>query len=298
MVLTRPASPTRGLRILVTGSRGFLGQELWPRLYTVAQEVRALDGDVRQIDTLTDRYDVVCHLAGMTSLRSGQNLVTLFEVNVGGTLAVLRYCHRTGARCVFASSSAVYAPTLQAIPLKESAHLDPPMLYGVSKLMAEQLCRYYAEHYGVSTRILRIFNPYGPHQSEPFVVSYALQRLMAQQPVFLRTPDAARDMVYVTDVAHAFLLASSTAFTGVHIMNLGTGRGLRVRELVERLAGCLGVPARIELTADADTTSSAVIGDGGVARAALSWEAQISLEQGLELTVDAFRSRPAVAPTS
>lgn len=198
---------------------------------------------------------------------------------------------------MLASSASVYAPTCEAIRLGEQAVVNPPAHHGMSKLAAEELCRYYGTHHGVKTTILRLFNVYGPGQPETFLLPYAIRQLVAQEPVVLQMPEAVRDWLYVSDAARAFVLACMAPPSGVQVFNVGTGQGVCVRTVVERLTQSLGVAARIELPPEGSRPTDAVIADPSAIDAALAWQAHVLLEQGLQLTANASVRKPASTPS-
>ena len=273
---SRPRAP----RVLVTGAGGFLGRHVVRQLRQHRVPVAVYAGDVRQMGAYRRRFDVVCHLAGITKMDARYSLQDLYDVNVNGTLAVLDYCQRTEARCVLASSSAVYRPAANPrAVLDEEAMAEPVSPYGVSKLVAEGLCRYGAEHRGVSVMVLRIFNPYGPAQPPEFLMPYVLQQVVRGEPVVLRTPNAVRDFVYVADASQAIAQACTVVGERYLVLNIGSGVGISVRELVGRLAAHLEVRAVIR-EPDASPEDS-VVADIRRAVRRLPWRPVTTLAQGV-----------------
>jgi len=270
----------RRAAVLVTGGRGLLGAQVCRQLDGAAGRVQLLQQDVRELETLTQRFDIVCHLAGITKVDAGHDARALCDVNVTGTLAVLEYCRSSGARCVLASSAAVYRPAAGGARLAEASPLGPGPVYGISKMVAEDCCRYYAKRHGVPTTVLRIFNLYGPGQDPDFLVPYVIQQLVRLEPVVLRTPNAVRDFVYVADVADAIVHACAYEPSPFAVFNVGSGSGLAVRELVERAAAQLGVEPQVA-TQGPVPAGDAVVADCRAVEAALGWTAQTGIEEGL-----------------
>src|SRR5215470_12786524 len=132
-------------RALVTGANGFIGRQVMAILRMRLPAVRAFAGDVREMATHDERADVVVHLAAFVRHDQFAEAPRYgYDVNVLGTQSVLEYCRRVGARCVLASTSAVYG-TAASAALLESAPPEPLSAYAISKWLAERLCERYAQ---------------------------------------------------------------------------------------------------------------------------------------------------------
>lgn len=280
-------------RILVTGGNGFLGKHLVPQIESVCNCVHLYQEDIRGIDNFKQKYDIVCHLAALTKADSGQQ-VLLFDVNVNGTLAVMEYCRRMDARCVFASSSAVYEPTAEMSPLDENSSIQPVSLYGVSKMLAEDTCRHYAENFGVSVTALRIFNIYGQGQKRPFLIPYCLEQISKDEPIILNSPNAVRDFVYCTDAVRAFILACGYEHRTFLALNVGTGSPTRVRDLVENMALCVKSKLKVEQAEINNSQTDYVVANVGNISKVLNWMPQVSITDGLSLLVKAGIEKASV----
>ncbi|MFH0771918.1 MAG: NAD(P)-dependent oxidoreductase [Candidatus Omnitrophota bacterium] len=270
-------------RILVTGGQGFLGRHLCARLKELCKEVYLYDNDVRRINGFFKRYDIVCHLAGVTKAESDMEARLLFDVNVNGVLSVMRYCQEKSSRCIFASSSAVYRTTASDKPLIETSLREPATLYGLSKAMGEDICRYHALNYGVSTTAFRIFNMYGPGQKEPFLIPYVINRLSKNKPIILKAPAAVRDFIYVTDVVTAFIFSCAHEHSGFKVLNLGTGKGISVREMAERVALRMGIKSRVEKHNSRNIKKDLAIADIKNMLKYAHFRPKISIDEGLML---------------
>ncbi len=214
--LTRPVasllSVRSGLRVLVTGSTGFLGRAVATRLardHDVRAFTRSHGGDVLDIDAFeraASECDAIVHLAG----KSRGSLFEVFQNNVTGTLNAAEVAKRTNASLVFASSAAAY---------------DPSTPYGASKALAERMLETYAREADVATAILRIFNPFGEGDSKGVIARYL------QEDTVRVHGDFVRDFVHVDDVANA--IALSLRPEGCFKSDVGSGRGTRIRDLAK-----------------------------------------------------------------
>lgn len=196
--------------------------------------------------------DVVVHLAARAGVRPSIEDPLLYSaVNVDGTAAVLELTRRMGAtRFVFASSSSVYGNSPR-VPLAETDPADEPISpYAATKRSGELLCHTYHHLHGLSVVCLRLFTVYGPRQ-RPDMAIHRFARLMASDapiPMY-GAGDTERDYTYVEDVVQGF--EGAIGYTGAHpgtfeIVNLGGGRQVRLRRLIELLAEALGTSPQIE----------------------------------------------------
>lgn len=302
-------------RVLVTGGAGFIGSHLVEAALRTGRRVRVLDdlstGDKRRVpdDAELVEGDVadpaavhhalegvteVAHLAAHRAVpRSLVDPLATDRANTAGTLAVLEAArHHDVRRVVLTSSSSVYGAAA-ALPTPETAAPQPRSPYAVSKLAGEHYGRVYADLFGLSTVSLRLFNVYGPGQSPDGPYAQLVPRFLdalrtGQTPMIDGDGAQSRDLVYVADVAAAFLAALDSDAAGV--VNIGTGRAVSVLDVLDALRRATGV------TADAHPAQHGPPRPGDVphtcadvTRAAdqLGWRAEVDLEEGLRRTAEA-----------
>lgn len=276
----QPQGPT--LRVLITGSKGFIGQHLKAFLRGKVQKIILWEHDVGELTRYKEPAEVVIHLAGASRFEQFiEAPYRCYEVNVVGTLAVLNYCKRVGARCVLASTSGVYVSRKDGAPVSEGSPVGPSLPYGISKLLAENLCREHAENFGVSSIVLRLFNVYGPGQHKSFLVAQIIDALVHRQPIVLRMPEALRDFVYVHDVVEAFLRAACSGYGGFKVFNIGSGIAIGVRDMVSIAERVFGPAVSIESGISRPGELSAAIADITTARKELGWIPKYDLESGM-----------------
>lgn len=280
-----PWGKLQNKRVLVTGSNGFLGEPLSYQLRLFCKEIHLYNNDIREISGFRKGYDIVFHLAALNKLPVGGDSGLMLDVNTAGTLAVMQYCRRNGAKCVFASSSAVYEPLKDKHRLKESSRLKPVSLYGISKKMAEDYCKAYARKYGFPVIALRIFNMYGQGQDEAFLIPYLARQLFRRRRVSLEAPQAVRDFIYIDDVIEAFILAGNFKHSGFLALNVGTGIGVSVYNIAKKISSFLGAKEKIVLKADDGSLGDYVIADTRNICNLLNWKPRVAITQGLKLTI-------------
>ncbi|MCL6564013.1 MAG: NAD-dependent epimerase/dehydratase family protein [Firmicutes bacterium] len=258
------------MRCCVTGGAGFIGSHVVERLVAEGHQVvvvddlstgraewvvppaRLVEGDVLDPAGWAEQVgpvDVVLHLAAQVSVAAGEAHPSRdARINLEGTLAILEWALRAGAREVrFASSAAVYGDPSR-LPLREDDAAAPLSFYGIHKLAAEWGVRRFAERHGMSAVVLRLANVYGPRQradGEGGVVAIFADALAhGRTPTVYGDGLQTRDFIYVADVARAFAWRLLAEPSQVAVLNVSTGIALSIRELWERLTQIAGVDAK------------------------------------------------------
>lgn len=159
------------MKILLTGSNGFVGKNMHTELVKRGHEVTPLsrtEHDIRKSYENYEKYDVIVHVAANSSAKSCiENPESAIFDNIVGTYNMLEYARKTGAMFVFFSSCEVYGEcdenTTEEQPLRSFN------MYGASKVSCEHMCQAYNHSYGTRCIIFRLLHTYGPHcQKERF----------------------------------------------------------------------------------------------------------------------------------
>ncbi len=299
--------------ILVTGGAGFIGSHTVDRLVAGGASVTVLDdfssgreanlvgaqttgqvrlmrGDVRRQKDVAQAMKgctAVVHLAAISSVSASvEDPALVMDINTVGTAHVLKEAQRAGVpRVVFASSAAVYGDP-DALPIAEQAALRPLSPYAASKVAGEMLCRAAAATGGQTSVALRFFNVYGPRQDpkSPYcgVITAFAGRLQAHEPLVVHGQgDQVRDFVHVSDVARAVGLALKTPLEGFASLNIGSGQGVTVKELAERMAALGEGPPGVVQGPPRAGDVKASLADISRAAQQLGFRPSVSLEEGL-----------------
>jgi nucleoside-diphosphate-sugar epimerase len=144
--------------------------------------IELVEGDIRSyhiVREAVEDVDVILHQAAIPSVqRSIEDPITTNEVNVGGTLNILKAAHDAKVkRVVYASSSSVYGDS-ERLPKDEQMIPNPISPYAVSKLAAEMYCKIFSKVYGLETISLRYFNVFGPRQDPNSQYSAVIPRFI------------------------------------------------------------------------------------------------------------------------
>lgn len=286
--------------VLVTGATGFIGRSVCRGLLAAGFEVlagtrgeasdvepgcRPVCVDVRSGESVLEavaRCHVVVHLAGIVGNRPvDDDIAAAVDVNVGGTLNVLEAARVHGRPVVFASVGNVGDGTP----------------YAITKSTAERFCAMYARELGVRALSLRIFNVYGPGQSALTgkLVPVAVARALAGGDLECHG-DGSRveDFVYVDDVARAVvdcvreLLGGAPSFGP---RDVGTGIGLSVREVLDRVVAVTASSSRVVTTPARVGALSAPLVASGAGRMPLG--PCVDFDAGLARVADAERRSPS-----
>lgn len=306
-----------GKRILVTGGAGFIGSHIAERLcedndVVVYDDLSAgresnlsgfdgkidfVRGDVRDSDALGDAVrgvDIAYHCAAKVSVpESLEDPIGTSKVNIGGTLRLLWESKKAGVeRVIFPSSAAVYGSSPE-IPKREDMRTDADSPYAASKIVGEQYCRLFTKIYDLPTVILRCFNIYGPRQdvSSPYasvIPRFVTAIVGGERPQVFGDGKQTRDFIYVEDVVDVFALAATATGVEGEIINVASGEGTSVLELLDQLSEITGEKPEPELLPERPGEVKHSLADVSRAGSKLRFAPHVGLEEGLRRTVDYF----------
>jgi UDP-glucose 4-epimerase len=279
--------------------------EVLNRLQTLGGQVpvfeRANVCDASAVQAILSRHriDACVHFAAFKAVGdSSAQPLAYYANNLGGLLTVCRALQQHGARrFVFSSSATVYGKP-EHLPLREDATLSATNPYGQTKLMGEQILRDLGHSDSTwQTACLRYFNPVGAHESGligedprgtpnnlmPYVAQVAVGR-RAELSVYgddYPTPDGTgvRDYIHVVDLAEGHVAALQRIFDhpGSYTVNLGTGRGCSVLDVVAAFAEASGRPVPYKVLGRRPGDVAACWADPTLARELLGWSARLDL---------------------
>lgn len=309
------------MRVLVSGGAGFIGSHLCERLLEQGNEVVCVDnyftGRLKNIEHLRKnprfeaiRHDVtepilleveqIYHLACPASPVHYQfNPVKTIKTSVMGTINMLGLAKRVRARILLASTSEVYGDPLQH-PQQESywGNVNPIGIrscYDEGKRVAETLMMDYHRQNKVDSKIVRIFNTYGPRMlfDDGRVVSNFIVQALRGEPLTIYGEGLqTRSFCFVDDLVEGFMAMMKTPdFVGP--VNLGNPNEITVRQLADKVIEMVGSESEIvKMPLPADDPARRQP-DIALARAKLKWEPKIALADGLARTIADFKERLA-----
>ncbi|WP_273277822.1 SDR family oxidoreductase [Methanothrix soehngenii] len=310
-------------KIVITGGAGFIGSHIAEALvedhevvivdnlddyYSPTLKQRNLDcimekgdldfvqGDITDLDLLRnvidDTVDYVFHEAAQAGVRiSVEDPFKPNNVNVLGTLNVLKASLDAGVRRVInASSSSVYGK-VQYLPFDEAHPTMPVSPYGVSKLAAEHYCRVFYEVYGLPTVSLRYFTVYGPRMRPDLAISIFTRKMHASEPITVfGDGEQTRDFTYIDDIVRANLKLLGTDAADGYAMNIGGGQKITVNDLIAHLRKITGSTSEVMHSNKQKGDAEHTLADVGRAKELVEYSSEVSIGEGLDRFVEWHRS--------
>ncbi len=309
-------------RVLVTGGAGFIGSHLCDRLLAQGHEVLCVDNfysssrvnvehlvahprfELMRHDVTFPLYvevDEIYHLACPASpIHYQRDPVQTTKTSVHGSINVLGLAKRTKARILLASTSEVYGdPTVH--PQREDYWgnvnpIGPRSCYDEGKRCAETLFMDYRRQHGMDTKIVRIFNTYGPRMApdDGRVVSNFIMQALAGEPLTVYgSGEQTRSFCYVDDLVDGLLAMMQTPPDVSGPVNLGNPEEVAMRDLAAKVAAIVGVDQAITHEPLPVDDPMQRMPDTSLAERLLGWSAQVPLDKGLEQTVNWFQEHYA-----
>jgi UDP-glucose 4-epimerase len=307
---------------LITGIGGFIGSSLARELLQRGEQVRGVDNfstgkrenladiqkqiDFREADILDFEAmksacagaDYVLHQAAIPSVpKSVLDPIASNRANVDGTVNVLVAARDAKVkRVIYAASSSAYGDT-PTLPKHESMAPDPISPYAVAKLASEHYMISFYRCYGLETVALRYFNVFGPRQdpSSPYsgvLAKFITHMLSGQQPTIFGDGEQSRDFTYIDNVVEGNLLACKAPAAQVagKMFNLATGRRVTLNETFKALRKLTCYSGSPIYAAERGGDIKHSLADISLAETNLGYKPKVSFEEGLQKTVDWYRS--------
>jgi dTDP-glucose 4,6-dehydratase len=306
-------------RVVITGAAGFIGSHLAETLldrdYSVIGIDNLLTGDTANISHLANRdftfikhdvtnyiyidgqVDFVLHWASPASPIDYLELpIPTLKVGALGTHKALGLAKAKGARFVIASTSEVYGDPLEH-PQKETYWgnvnpVGPRGVYDEAKRFAEAMTMAYHRYHGVDTKIVRIFNTYGPRMrvnDGRAVPAFMSQALRNEDVTVFGDGSQTRSFTYITDLVDGIirLMLSDTNDP----VNIGNPVEMTIKQIAETIIRMTGAKSRIIYKPLPTDDPKQRRPDITRARTLLGWEPKVQLEEGLVKTIDYFRTK-------
>ena len=308
--------------VLVTGASGFLGSHLVRRLLREGREVHAYarpkstftrladvssqvtrwSGDITDADAVAhacakSQAELVFHCAGDTSSRrfdgDWRTVDRAMGVNLHGTLALLNGASREGSRVstlVRIGGLEEYgtAPT----PWIEAMREEPSSPYSASQVAATKACQALQPQLPFAVITLRPALIYGPGQSTDFLIPALITTLLRGERFAMTAGKQHRDLLYVSDLVEAAVLAGGRRDLRGAVINVSSGQEWQVAAVARRIAELLGAESLLDMGARPSREGELqhLVGRNDLAAELLGWEPMVGLDQGFRRTVEWFRN--------
>jgi nucleoside-diphosphate-sugar epimerase len=310
--------PSPSLHIVVAGAAGFVGSHLVDRLLADGHRVTGVDDlitgrranlahlethprfrlvehDVSKPFEIEPEVDWVMHLASPASPPKYQQWpIETLEANSFGTHHLLRMARAHGAKFLLASTSEVYGDPIHH-PQQEDDWGNvnpngPRSMYDEGKRYAEAATMAFHRHYDLPVRIIRIFNTYGPRMDAHdgrIVTNFICQALAGEPLTVFGSGSQTRSLQYVSDLVEGIIRYMDCDHCGP--MNLGNPVERSVKEIAELIIRLTGSKSTLTYRELPENDPQRRRPDISRAREMLGWSPKVSAEEGLALTIEAFR---------
>lgn len=306
------------MKTIVTGGAGFLGSHLCDYLLHEGHEVICVDniitGNFRNIKHISskkfsflnhdiidplvieDNLDLIFHLASPASPVDYLNLpIQTLLVGSTGTYNMLELARKTDARFLFASTSEIYGdPEVNPQPETYWGNVNPigPRgVYDESKRYAEALTMAYHRKFGIDTKIVRIFNTYGPRMRADdgrVVPNFINQAIMGQDITVYGDGRQTRSFCYVSDLIDGIYRLMVSRFH--EPVNIGNPEEITILDFAQRIIAITGTKSKITFKNLPEDDPKVRRPDIRRAKEVLGWEPKVKLDEGLAKTVDYFKN--------
>lgn len=294
--------------ILVTGGAGFIGSHVTELLCNRGYSVTVVDdlrcghkkfvdrralfrnhsiGDSKAMEKALEGIDVVMHLAASSIISvSYQKPLEYFENNLVNGITLLEAMRKMGVtKIIYSSTSSVYGEPAK-IPTSEDMPTNPLHPYAASKLAFEYALQAYYYSFGIESVSLRYYNAYGPRDEQKpatRAIPMWIDAVLRNQPVPWHWQGRQiRDYVYVKDIAQAHL--DVLELTGIHCFNIGSGKGVRMKDVFKTLEKIVGRKLKTKDMGQRKGDPMKSFADISKIRTAVGWIPKVSPEEGLAQT--------------
>ena len=241
------------------GSEGFVGQNLVNGLSKNHNVLRSdqIDSNEKNyfkcditnynsVEQIVKDVDAVIHLTAHSLVSSLDGSITNAKVNILGLLNLLESCRKNSIpKVIFTSASSLIGEP-SSFQVNEKHDPKPKTAYGITKLTSEHYLRLYNELYNLDYTVFRFFNIYGPFQKNGLIPSI-YKKIQNNEPITIfGKGDQIRDYVYIEDIISFFEKSAVSKIGNDKILNMGTGTGTTILDIVKTMSQILEIEPKIE----------------------------------------------------
>jgi nucleoside-diphosphate-sugar epimerase len=309
---------------LITGGAGFIGSTLADKLLELGHKVFVIDnfdpyydrrikehnikhnlenknyifieGDIRNTNLikeiiLKNKIDKIFHIAARAGVRfSVKDPYSYHDINVNGTLSLLKASLETEIkRIVFSSSSSVYG-TEEYTPVDENHPTRPISPYGASKVACEAFCNSFTNVFNLPIVNLRYFTVYGPRQRPEMAIHTFFKLISDGKPIQVWR-NQSRDFTFVSDIIDGTIKAMESDVTGT--FNLGSGEKIKIDDLIKTIENLLGVEIEKVYVDGQRCDITDTWADITKAKKSFNYKPKTSIENGIKEFYDWFKTQSA-----
>lgn len=275
------------VKVLVTGSSGFIGKQIVKKLSH--SQVVMDSNNSRRIDLQNRKQvmklrpvDLVIHLGGKTP-QEELGWSEYFDNNVAGTLNVLEYCRQKKVKKLIYVSSYVYGKP-KYCPIDEDHPINPHNAYTESKYLGERLCKFYCNRSDLNLTILRPFNIFGKSMREGFLIANLINSVKTGKKLTIVNKDSKRDFLYVDDFVDLILKIKDYDFK-FEIFNVGSGIAHSFEDVIKKIEKLTSKKINIDYEDDKEIFIDEIRADISKIKDKIKWQPKVNFDDGLRKTL-------------
>ena len=281
------------MKVLVTGARGFIGSNLCLRLKELNIPVIPY---YNHHDTweakifnqfLDEKITHIVHLAAKNFVPESWETPEIYiQTNVNSTLSLLEFSRKINAKFIFLSSYMYGKP--EYLPIDESQPISVLNPYALSKYLAEEVCKFYADNFHVSSCVLRVFNIYGPGQKSTFLIPYVISQVLRAEEINVLDLSPKRDYLYITDLVDA-IISLFNIDSEFEIFNIGSGISYSVSEVIDVLQNIAKTNKKVNSKTEKRINEiNDVFANTKKLNKLNGWVAKVNLQDGLKKCLERY----------
>lgn len=275
------------IRIFISGSTGSIGSDLKTAIQgkgfevveSIDPKIRIEDPEYFNVIEDPQSIDVFYHLAARTFVPDSWEAPSEFlKVNVLGTTHVLDFCVKHNINLIHMSSY-IYGPA-QYLPIDENHPISVANPYALTKIMAEELCDFYGQNFGLKYNVIRPFNVYGSMKNKNMLIPEIIGQVQNGGSIHVRSLEPRRDYIFQEDVIE-FLIQAMNRFDN-EIYNLGSGVSYSVEDIIDIIQQVWGTRLPVRSAEDKRKNEiSETICDISKIKVKFGWEPRYSFKEGI-----------------
>lgn len=281
------------MKILITGAKGFIGSNLCLKLKKlnisfIEYSSHHDNWSVSIFDNyFTEGITHIVHLAAKNFVPESWEKPDIYiHTNVNSTVCLLEFSRKINAKFIFLSSYMYGKP--EYLPIDENHNTSVLNPYALSKYLAEETCKFYANNFKVSVSVLRVFNIYGPGQKSTFLIPHIVSQILNSQEINVLDLSPKRDYLYISDLIDA-IISLFNYDCGFEIFNIGSGVSFSVRELVDMLQNIAKTNKKVNSKSEIRTNEiNDVIANTEKLNKLNGWVAKVKMQDGLKKCLDSY----------
>lgn len=290
------------MKILITGSNGFLGKNLIAKLENSQHKIIGISTKQKNLKSKNIKFvrgnlsnkkiinkwikdvDLIIHLAAFSDVKNSFiNPKKIFKSNIESTFNILEALTKLEKkpRLIFLSSSAVYGNDYKH-SVNENEETSPRNPFAMSKIVGEKLCQGFSNSFDIPITVLRPFTIYGSDAPKHQVIPKIMSQIK-QQEIIINNPDEIRDFIFIDDVVSVILYLIKKQTRNFMIYNIGTGKGHKMLEIAKLLIEIHGnKKTKLKIGEKSIINKRKMVADNNLILKNTNWKPKIDIVEGIK----------------